>query len=306
MFQMNDETLYPDAMWRQRSTRIFRIRSSVFAAVLAAVVASGPDPGTGSTHPGEGRENGKHRSDSAQTVDRVKPSRLDYDTYFKMADPREAARLLREDMIWLGRDLNMPFPPPGRKMTEEFRRVLERPHVHLIIGDRFFDEGDSSLVLESRGLIAQGRGDELVVCLIQFNAGMTPNDLISVMERGVRVFKGIPFMTYIARLRMSEVEPLTREPFIRCVVRYEPSYKYRKERIEDGRWTDIISLDDDKPEFREDLISNGLSEFEYVSTGSSYVATAGRAQVERLTLLWWVEKVFQDPPTSRLSGAVSE
>jgi hypothetical protein len=103
---------------------------------------------------------------------------------------------------------------------------------------------------------------------------------------------------------MSDVEMLAKLPFVDWVGRYEPWHKYREDETSEAPFpTSIVTLEADRPEFRNQLREMGVDTVQYFDIpgfqrGYGRI-TADRKLIAKLAELWWVRQIMQHRGTAK-------
>jgi hypothetical protein len=117
-----------------------------------------------------------------------RPGVVHIDEYFVLDNPREASRLLLEEAAIAQLDVDRGYQP--------------KPNDTMLLGSGTAapNFSDRSLVERAAVLTSQGAPDQEIICLVKMSRYPSIRETANIMALGVRIYRGIPYYTYIVRV----------------------------------------------------------------------------------------------------------
>jgi hypothetical protein len=212
--------------------------------------------------------------------------------YVEMADPAMAAEKMLRDAADAGVDVDQV--PRNRPM---------RGQVSLRSGELTPDPGDTSFVHEVNRHAMSWGGAPNPVCLVKLSRWPSIREQSKLLAEGMRIFKQVPYGTYVAQIPPSAIRHLLELPFVSWIGEYRPEYKLSDSVQRPDAPLLIVTLDGDMLEARRGLHNLGL-EFRVIGhpdIGYTFVVEKGFAHANEIATLWWVYRIYQDPVGSTQS-----
>lgn len=145
---------------------------------------------------------------------------------------------------------------------------------------------------------AIGRGDSMLVCLYQVSRPLGYDERAYIERQGVIFYRDLTPRTHIVDSSVENVFLVLLDmPYFRWIGEYKGVYKYKPEPDGSERpGAYIHSLDGDREEFRVDLEYLGIELVDYNDRIGGYYVMADWNEFADIAGLWWVFKVFKEPP----------
>jgi hypothetical protein len=226
-----------------------------------------------------------------------RPGVVHIDEYFELDNPREASRLLLEEAAIAQRDVD--------------RVDQTKPNDTMMLGSGTAapNFSDRSLVERAAELTSQGAPDQEFICLLKMSRYPGIRETANIMALGVRIYRGIPYYTYIERVNAATVPSLLDLDPVVWIGELTPELKYPQDKtFYPGGFFHVFSLVGDTPECRADLAELGAT---ILTTGRTtrvsyewekYVINVDVSRISDLAQLWWVHFIYHE---LRVSDAVT-
>ncbi len=202
--------------------------------------------------------------------------------YYRMKDPKAAAKLMLEDAA--ARGIDADWNP---------RPYQWRPGAILVPSGGFTPpEGERSFVDSVAALLSRGVAQGDTVCLLQFERSVSLREIATMMSMGVRFLRE-PSDPNIVKLPLTLVQAVHDLPYVRWMGPYLPSYKYKhhSQYDSDHPFT-VLILEDDEEMIQKDVASIGGT-ITFYGAGHHVTMRMPASQISALARFWWVEEIYQ-------------
>ncbi len=175
------------------------------------------------------------------------------------------------------------------------------------------DLADRSLADRAVAMTSQGAPGREFICLVKLSRGPSIREIADIMAMGVRIYRGIPYYTFIARVNAATLPALYDFDPVVWVGELTPELKYPHDgEFYPGGPFHVFSLVGDTPECRADLGQLGAT---ILTTGRTtrggyvwerYVVEIDPSRIAELAQQWWVHHIRQESKTVPRTPARSE
>lgn len=223
------------------------------------------------------------------------PSPWDLTPFYEIADPREAAESLRVHADIHGIVLDEPRPPTSIWPISQEKQIL----IHVFSGHEFRPSPGIETYLASwaRRLVSMSRGDEKVMCIVQFLPDITMGNIIEVLSLNVKIYNRVGLGSYIARMPATSVLELSTKAYVRWIGEYETEYKYSIRNLRGSELeVYIYPFGGGTEDRRGELEARGVNVINYNTTVRCYVAIMEIQDCQELARdLWWIRGIWRQP-----------
>lgn len=227
----------------------------------------------------------------------------DLSRFIEMPDPKEAAKELRKHVEQYG--ISLDSSPPSieldteREKLQSFGMKEKQNLIHLFSGDEFTPIPGVELSLAERitHLFTESRGQEKIVCILQFQGKMTMGDIIELFDSNVKIYENIGRRTYLVKLPASTISLISSNSYVRWIGEYKPEYKYTTTLSNSGKpGAFIYAMGGDRPEYRAELQRLGVIIKHYDTTLQLYEVILDISKFREIAEeLWWVKGISKIP-----------
>lgn len=230
-----------------------------------------------------------------------KGGRIDIEQYYRIDDPKEAARILLEEAKLAQVDIDQRWDG------------AERNEIRLGSGPMVPDKNDKRFLEKAARQASSSETDTETICVIKCNRVLTIRETADMMNQGIRLYRGAPFFAYFAKVPASAALYLQEFEAVDWVGEFTPEMKYnRRTQFVRDRVNMVYSLAGDRQDLREDLESLGCTVIDSGNHGlmhhryDFYVVKIDPDRVGDIASLWWVQEIYQTLREQNESIAASE
>lgn len=175
------------------------------------------------------------------------PGRVHIQEYFSIEDPHEAARLLLQESALARVDID-----------RQWKTSMPEPAIPFGSGPMEPDRRDRRVVDQADSLVAAGKSDQLILCVIQVSRYPTIREFADLMNSGVRFYRCLSDFAFVVRARTATLSALSKRELVIWIGDLTPDLKYKHDqRFAPDRLLRVYTLVGDTPECRRDLAAIG-------------------------------------------------
>ena len=222
-----------------------------------------------------------------------KGGRIDIEQYYRIDDPKEAARILLEEAKLAQVDIDQRWDG------------AERNEIRLGSGPMVPDKNDKRFLEKAARQATSSETETETICVIKCSRVLTIRETADMMNQGIRLYRGAPFFAYFAKVPTSAARYLREFDAVDWVGEFTPEMKYNiSTQFVRDRLFWITTLVGDRPECRADierLDGEVIGVSDWGNMHHSYEEYTVRIAPERISdvgALWWVQQILQSEPTA--------
>jgi hypothetical protein len=206
--------------------------------------------------------------------------------YFRMDNPREAARLLLLEAQERSVDIDLlySFTLPPRK--------IEFPS-GLVVDPR--DSPKENFVRSLKSLPGYvSVGVDEIICVVRLSRSLSIRNAAELLSLGLKIYDQGPAHCLIARVPLSSIQSLVELQYIDWISEFKTEYKYNpKVQFGAGKPILVESIMDGNDALRADFRQTGARVKSYSpSLPRLYEVAMDSLDIDALASLWWVKIIF--------------